>query len=94
MANTIDNVTIPAGIPVNLYTVPDVLAAGIVAGDKISVQNLGAVPLKLFSGPSAPTAASGYRQCQPGDVWVNHAGDAGAWVTATQQLQVNVAKVV
>lgn len=93
MANTIDNVTIPAGIPVNLYTVPAVLAAGIVAGDKISVQNLGAVPLKLFSGPSAPTAASGYRQCPPGDVWVNQAGDAGAWVTATQQLQVNVAKV-
>lgn len=94
MANTIENVTIPAGVPVNLYTVPAVLAAGIVAGEKISVQNLGAVPLKLFAGPSAPNAASGYRQCQPGDVWINHTGDAGAWVSATQQLQVNVAKVV
>lgn len=94
MANTIDNVTIPAGTPVNLYADPKVIAAGIVAGDKISVQNLGAVPLKLFAGPSAPTAASGYRQCDPGDVWVNQTGDAGAWVSSAQQLQVNVAKVV
>jgi hypothetical protein len=92
MANTIENITIPAGTPVNLYTAPAVLAAGIVAGDKISVQNLGAVPLKLFSGASSPTGVSGYRQCAPGDVWANQDGDTGAWVTATQDVQVNVAK--
>lgn len=92
MANTIDNINIPANTPVNLYADPKVVAAGIVAGDKISVQNLGPVPLKLFSGSSAPLATSGYRQCAPGDVWANQAGDTGAWITATQAIQVNVAK--
>jgi hypothetical protein len=93
MANTINNITIPANTPVNLYAAPAVLAAGITAGDQISVQNLGSVPLKLFSGASAPTGASGYRQCGPGEVWTNQAGDTGAWVTSTQVVQVNVAKV-
>ena len=80
MADTLQNISIPHGVWLNVYTHPIITAAGISVGDQISTQNLGDNSVLTHAGATAPTSADGYRAIKTLDVWANDAGDTGAWV--------------
>ncbi len=81
MADTLDNIDLPANTWVNLYAHPVLVAAGIAVGTQISVQNLGGgASIQVHAGANEPASTDGYRVIAIGQVWQNDSGDTGAWV--------------
>lgn len=80
MADTLQNITLPADTWVNIYTHPVVVAAGITVGTQISAQNIGQTSVRVHAGADAPTGTDGYRTISIDDVFANAAGDTGAWM--------------
>lgn len=79
MADTLQNIPLPASTWVNLYLSAPVAGAGIVVGDRLSLQNIGESVIRVNSGATQPTSSSGFREISPGEIWSNEAGDSGAW---------------
>lgn len=79
MADTLENIVLPANTWVNIYLHPTIVAAGITVGEQISSQNIGSTSIRLFAGATAPTTSDGYRTSEQNEIWVNDSGDAGAW---------------
>ena len=80
MADTLDNIDLPANTWVNLYAHPVLVAAGIAVGTQISAQNLGSNRVLVHAGATEPTSTSGFRAIKPDSVWQNDSGDTGAWM--------------
>lgn len=77
MPDTLNNINLPAGVPVDLYA-----ESGIAVGARIRCQNLSSVNVRLFTGALPPDKDSGSVLLEGGSSAVNAAGDAGAWATA------------
>lgn len=93
MADTIKNISLNISDVINIYTHPDIIAAGINVGDKIIVTNVGGGRFKLFSGANQPTAQDGFIWCYPRDEKINATGDTGAWAYGAQyNTELNVRK--
>ena len=97
MADTLPNVFLKAGVPVDLYN-----ATGIVAGTQISVMNTGEVlentapelVVRLQTKATVPVKGDGLWPMYLGQVFTNETGDSGAWATAITDCSVNVKEVV
>ena len=89
MADTISNVTLPAGVWVNLY-----LATGLDVGTQIQIQNLGNVNVLLHTGANQPTSTSGYNVLKPESlVFVSEPSPSGSWAQAQRSTGlVNVGR--
>lgn len=83
MADTLQDITLPADTWVNIYAHPIIVAAGISVGDLISAQNTGQTRIMVHAGATMPTSTSGERIIRPDVVWSNDAGDAGAWMMSS-----------
>ena len=73
MADTLDNINLPANTWVDLYA-----AAGINPGTQLGVQNLGAVGIRLATSPTQPTG-DGFQRLASDKYTTNKAGSSGAW---------------
>ena len=80
MADTLENIALPSGVWYDLYTDPVLIAAGIVVGTRIVVDNLGTDYLQLHAGADSPGDAGGFTKVAPGSEAINEDGDLGAWV--------------
>jgi hypothetical protein len=85
MANTLNNVILPAMTWVDLYA-----ATGLTVGAKISVQNLTTGDVRVVSKATMPTSADGFNYIRPQMSAVNQAGDSGAWAFCMNGGGVNV----
>lgn len=95
MADTIKNIPIYSGDYIDIYSLPQVIAAGIVVGDKIIVTNVGGGRFKLNSGTDQPTDESGYVWCNPSDEKTNSSGDSKAWAYSAQyNSEFNIRKAL
>lgn len=75
MADTISNVTLPAGVWVNLY-----LATGLDVGTQIQIQNIGNTSVFLHTGANQPTSSSGFNIIRPESlVFVSEPSPSGSW---------------
>ena len=75
MADTLQNVPLPAGTWVDLYD-----ATGITVGVKLAVQNLGSNTIQLAVKATEPLATDGFNELVPGnDQYQNQDSDSGAW---------------
>lgn len=77
MADTLDNVPLPANVWVDLYA-----ATGLAVGVALSAQNVGTTDVRLAVQAAQPPADhDGYViiQRDPGLFFRNNIGDAGAW---------------
>lgn len=93
MADTIKNIPITTGQFIDIYSLPDVIAAGISSGDKIIVTNTGGGKFRLNTGTAQPTSESGYIWCYPSDEKSNAAGDVKVWAYGAQyNTEFNVRK--
>lgn len=89
MSDTLANVTLPAGTPVDLYD-----ATGLTVGEQICVQNNSTGDVRVYSGATSPDiATAGSVLLRPGITAKNDAGDAGAWAWSTITTTVNVKPV-
>lgn len=79
MADTLQDITLPANTWVNIYTQPVIVAAGITVGTAISAQNTGQTRISANAGATQPTSTSGERVIPQTQVWSNDSGDSGAW---------------
>lgn len=77
MPDTLNNITLPAGVPVDLYA-----ASGIAVGTRIKCQNLSSLVVRLYSGASSPDKVDGYTALPSFVTAQNADGDAGAWATS------------
>lgn len=77
MADTIPNIPLPAGTPVDLYA-----ASGVTQGVKINVQNLGRDEIRLTTKATAPDPADGFLLLSRGSQASNEVGDSGAWAVS------------
>lgn len=95
MADTIKNIPILSGQFIDIYSLPEIVAAGISSGDKIIVTNVGGGRFKLNSGVDQPTDDSGYIWCHPSDEKVNSSGDTKVWAYGAQyNSEFNVRKAL
>jgi len=75
MADTLNNVPLPAGVWVDLYD-----ATGITVGVKLSVQNLGSSTIQLVVKATEPLVTDGFNELVPGnEQYQNQDADSGAW---------------
>lgn len=81
MADTLQNIKLPANTWVNLYA-----ASGILVGTQITVKNLSTVGVKLNAQAGTPTQADAesnengsYAPLNSFDSSINDSGDTGAW---------------
>jgi hypothetical protein len=89
MANTIPDVILPAGTPVDLYA-----ATSISVGVKIDVQNNSGPDVRLYAGATSPTtSSSGSTLLKTGVSAQNETGDAGAWAWCSLGGSVQVKEV-
>jgi hypothetical protein len=96
MANTIPNLVILPDTITNIYTDAGVVAAGIVAGDKINIALLGQGIAKLYSGPTPPAKidnSTGYRDLISNEEMSNDTGDTGAFIYSLLGCTINVKAV-
>jgi hypothetical protein len=96
MANTIPNIKVLPNTVTNIYTDAGVVAAGVVAGDKINIALLGQGNAMLYSGPTAPAKIdhdSGYRDLTPYEEMSNDTGDTGAFIYSLLGCTINVKAV-
>lgn len=78
MADTLENVTLPFGQWVNLYT-----ATGLTVGTQIQIQNIGSVDVLLHTGATQPAADAGYNVIKPASLtFVSETSPSGAWAFA------------
>lgn len=82
MANTLDNITLLANTPTEIYAHSTVTSAGISSGTQLLIQNVGDNELKLHSGTSAPTINSGFKVLPRKAEAVNESGDTKLWITS------------
>lgn len=85
MANTLNNIPLPAGTWVDLYA-----SSAIAVGTKIRVQNLTPSYVRLCTKATAPTSTDGFNALMFGEFNVNQAADSGAWAMSTSGGSVNV----
>ena len=85
MADTLDNILLPAGTWVDLYD-----ESGITVGTQINVQNVGAGHIYLYAGATSPISLSGYAVLVEYGVMQNDSGDSGAWAYSESGGKVNV----
>lgn len=74
MADTLPNVPLPKGVPVDLYS-----ATGIIVGTRIIVQNLSGAEVNLTAKATAPTFGDGFFILKRSQEAENEIGDSGAW---------------
>lgn len=74
MADTLNNVVLPANTWVDLYS-----ETGITVGVKILLQNLGSTNIRIATKTTAPLAADGFKRVNPNQQATNETGDSGAW---------------
>ena len=80
MADTLNNIVLPAGTWVDLYA-----ASSISAGTQIVIENLTTLPVKYHAGATVPANAENdnetgsFQRITAYDEKVNDSGDAGAW---------------
>jgi hypothetical protein len=75
MADTLQNVTLPEGSWVDIYS-----ASGILAGSQIIVQNIGRDEVRLVTKATEPNDSDGFKILFRGLEAINQSGDSGAWV--------------
>lgn len=77
MANSLPDITLPAGVPVDLYA-----ASNIDVGTAIVVTNKSSYnEVTVYTGATAPTDNRGV-PIKPKAQGKNNAGEAGAWATS------------
>ena len=75
MADTLNNIPLPADTWVDLYA-----ASGITVGLPMVSQNLGGTTIRLTAKATSPLITDGYNELAPGnDVFSNENADSGAW---------------
>ncbi len=92
MADTLNNVQLPAGVWVDLYD-----ATGIAVGTQINAKNEGTSSVMLVAIATEPQDLSpdGFRTYNPGDEAINDSGDSGAWaLSKTRDGLLNIKEVV
>lgn len=80
MADTLDNIDIPANTWIDLYANSIIIAGGILVGDQLLIQNIGSADVLINAGAVMPTSTSGYKEIPPSAQAINETGDTGAWV--------------
>lgn len=95
MADTIQNIKLPANTWVDLYT-----ESGLTVGTQITVKNLSVIPLKLHTSASQPDAVTAqtsglgaYTPVMSYECATNDSGDSGAWAYSHFDGLVNVKAV-
>ena len=75
MADTLPNISLPAGQWVDLYD-----ESGIAVGTQITTQNVGQTRIQVHTGASAPTEPAGFNVLLPdGSTYTNQASSNGEW---------------
>lgn len=75
MADTINNVRLPADTWVNLYE-----SSGIDVGKQVQVQNVSQTRVRLHTGATAPTETSGFNIIPPNSApYLNQETSSGEW---------------
>lgn len=77
---TIKNIKLIENEPLDIYLDTGVIAAGIVPGDRLLVQNVGSTNLYFSSNVLKPTPADGFVRVPPSVEAANETGDLNAWV--------------
>lgn len=85
MADTLPNVSLPAGTWVNLYT-----ATGIAVGTQIIVQNICNATVRVATKATAPLVTDGHNIILPGQEKMNPTSASGAWAFCKSDGGVNV----
>lgn len=92
MADTLQNIKIPANTWVNLYA-----ASGLTVGAKITVKNLSTITVKLKTKATSPSAVDAESSAAGSYVPLlsflsssNETGDSGAWAYCQADGLVNV----
>lgn len=96
MADTIPNIVIPPKTVVDIYADSNVIAAGIVTGDQISVKLIGDGEAKLYSGASLsgePSDSDGFYPIYGREDKSNDPGDLGAFIWSNAGCTINVKAV-
>ena len=89
MADTLDNVRLPAGKWVDLYD-----ATGITVGVQITAQNIGATDVLMHTGATAPSGSDGFNRIVPGSTFANKVSSTGEWaLSRAANGLVNVGEV-
>lgn len=90
MADTLNDVILPANTPVDLYA-----ASGIAVGTKVSVQNVTSGVVRVHVGAVAPTlGVSGAVLLSSGESGENDTGDTGLWAWSVAGGAVQIEEVV
>lgn len=95
MADTIPNIVVPAGTVVDIYANAWVIAAGVVAGDQITVRMIGDGEGKLYAGASLtsePDDADGFMPIYSGNIITNDEGDLGAFIWSLAGCTIAIIK--
>ena len=95
MADTINNVELPANTWVDIYADSAVSGAGLTVGTAIRAQVVSGGPIRLVTKATKPNTADGFNTLKPSnDTWENDAGDSGAWAYSPNvNSEINVAGV-
>ncbi len=92
MPLTLANIPVPANTPVDLYA-----ESGLTVGVQMNVAMIGNGTSRLIAIATLtgkPDDASGYRNLESGEEFINDAGDPGAWIWSGSGCTVNVKEVV
>lgn len=80
MADTLNNIVLPAGVWTDLYA-----ASGVTVGTQIVIENLTTLPIKHHAGATVPANAEkddgtgSFQRIMAYEEKVNDSGDAGSW---------------
>jgi len=97
MADTRPDITLPAGIQVDLYAALNAQAGfpAVTVGDQISIQNKGGTRIQLAAKATAPIDGDGSNVLNIGnEEFTNKTGDSGAFAFSPIVASVISVKVV
>lgn len=92
MADTIPNIVIAPDTVTNIYTQPEIVAAGVGVGDKIKLSLIGQGYSKVYVGEIAPAEinmATGYEELKPNSVFISKTGGKGLFVYSRLGCTIN-----
>jgi hypothetical protein len=86
MPDTLQNIPLPKGVWVDLYS-----ESAVTVGVKISAQSLSTGDIYLSTKATQPTDEDSYRLLERGEAATNETGDSGAWaISVAIDGKVNV----